>query len=58
MPDEAGAFSSQVITLGSPENATRQNSIFKPSDYTWLSGKCDETKLSGRPMNEGERDAH
>jgi hypothetical protein len=37
------AFSSQVNSLGDSENATKQ-SIFKPSEFTWLSGKCDQTK--------------
>jgi hypothetical protein len=29
------AFSSQVVTLGGSENATRQTIIFKPSGHTW-----------------------
>jgi hypothetical protein len=29
------AFSSQVVTLGGSENATRQTVIFKPSGHTW-----------------------
>jgi hypothetical protein len=41
-PDKQ-AFSSQVVTLGGSENATRQTSIFKPSGYTWRLGKCDQT---------------
>jgi hypothetical protein len=39
----AGAFSSQVESLGDSENATRQ-SIFKPSEVTWRLGKCDRAK--------------
>jgi hypothetical protein len=36
------AFSSQVVTLGGSENATKNRSIFKPSGYTWRLGKCDQ----------------
>jgi hypothetical protein len=45
------AFSSQVTSLGGSENATKQTSIFKPSDFIWRLGKCDQKssifKLSG-----------
>jgi hypothetical protein len=43
MRPDSGAFSSQVVSLGGSENATRQRSIFKPSGFTWRLGKCDQT---------------
>jgi hypothetical protein len=43
LPWRDRAFSSQVATLGGSENATKQTSNFKPSGYTWLLGKCDQT---------------
>ena len=42
----ARAFSSQVISLGDSENATKSHyDIFKPSDVTWRLGKCDQVTL-------------
>jgi hypothetical protein len=40
-PDEQ-AFSSQAVSLGDSENATRQTSIFKPSGIAWRLEKCDQ----------------
>jgi hypothetical protein len=31
-----------VTSLGDSENATKLTSIFKPSDFTWRLGKCDQ----------------
>jgi hypothetical protein len=36
------AFSSQVTSLGGSENAIKLPSIFKPSDFTWRLGECDQ----------------
>jgi hypothetical protein len=37
-------FSSQVSSLGDPENATK-SSIFKASVFTWRLGKGDPKKV-------------
>jgi hypothetical protein len=42
MRPKARAFSSQVVSLGGSENAIKGPSIFKPSDFTWRLGKCDQ----------------
>jgi hypothetical protein len=40
-------FSSQVVTLGDSESATKQTIIFKPSGHTWRLGKNVQNSVQG-----------